>query len=339
MSGEISISVVIPTCNRKASLFRLLKSLEKSVFPIAEVIIVDSGDDILSDSEVTAFDTLNIIQIRSQRSVCIQRNIGIREAKSNWIFLCDDDLEIPPQYLSLLTNHIEVHKKTGAVSGLVMQMEDKEWKEQYPITSPSKLIWNFVFQLSMWGEIKCNRKNVLINKIIEYYKRKGNHISKAGWPVLINFEGDYFRTPVYGLGASLVKKEWLLRSPYDEVLDANGIGDNYGVSIGFPTEGVHVLKNAFVFHHRESVNRPANSVRYLKRILALHYFIKTRAELKHVNSIWFLWSLIGTTLGNWIGGEYELARVAFKSTLAVLSNRNPYHLGSKENKKVVEPAL
>jgi hypothetical protein len=64
--------------------------------------------------------------------------------------------------------------------------------------------------------------------------RKGNHISKAGWPVISDFSGDYFKTPLYSLGASLVRRDWLLRSPFDEVLDRHGIGEHYGVIAGFP---------------------------------------------------------------------------------------------------------
>src|SRR5687768_17940800 len=63
----------------------------------------------------------------------------------------------------------------------------------------------------IWGEIKCSKK------FSRYYQQKGNHISKAGWPVLTNFTGEYFTTPVYSLGAALVKKQWLLHSPFDEV--------------------------------------------------------------------------------------------------------------------------
>lgn len=330
MPDNISISIVIPTYNRKESLLRLLRSLAESVHPIVEVIIVNAGDQLLSAEELDPFSKLGIVYIQSDRSVCIQRNLGIRKSKGEWIFLCDDDLEVPSQYLSLLADHVQANGNAGAVSGLVLQMEDKQWKEQYPITSSARLLWNFIFQLSIWGEIKCNGKNLLINKIKQYYKAKGNHISKAGWPVLTDFDGDYFKTPVYGLGASLVRKEWLLRSPYDEVLDANGIGDNYGVAVGFPYEGIHVLKKAVVYHHRELINRPLNSARYQKRILALDYFVKSKPQLKHINSAWFLWSLFGSLIGSLLSGNRNMTQAAFKSALTVLLKRNPYYLGAKK---------
>lgn len=339
MPEEITVSIVIPTCNRKASLLRLLKSLTQSLFPITEVLIIDSGDEILEATDLAAFKKLNIRYLRSERSVCIQRNVGIQKASSSWIFLCDDDLEIPPEYLTEITHHVALHPEAGAVSGLVLQKEDEKWDEQYPILSSARLVWNFIFQLSIWGEIKCASNNLLISKIKLFYQRKGNHISKAGWPVLTDFSGEYFKTPIYGLGASIVKRTWLLKSPYDEVLDANGIGDNYGVAIGFPSGGIHILKKAFVYHHRELINRPPDSTRYLKRILALDYFIRTRAELKHVQPFWFVWSLIGSLIPNIVAGKKTITKAVFKSTVTIFFNRNPYLLGAKNQRKVIEPTL
>jgi hypothetical protein len=42
-----------------------------------------------------------------------------------------------------------------------------------------------------------------------------------------------------------VRRQWLIRSPFDEVLDPHGIGDNYGVAFGFPSK-IHVLNSAWV---------------------------------------------------------------------------------------------
>jgi glycosyltransferase involved in cell wall biosynthesis len=339
MHKDIAISVVVPTCNRKSSLLRLLLSLTRSQYPIQELIIVDSGDERFQKEDLETFLCLNIQYLQCERSVCIQRNKAIQKASASWIFLCDDDLEVPPEYLKEITDHIKLHPNVGAVSGLVLQNEGEKWDEQYPIVSAARLIWNFIFQLSIWGEVKCKDGNPIISKIKLFYKRKGNHISKAGWPVLTDFSGDYFKTPIYGLGASVVKREWLLKSPYDEVLDAHGIGDNYGVAVGFPSEGIHVLKTAFVYHHRETVNRPLDSARYLKRILALDYFVRTRTELKYVHTTWFVWSLVGNLIQNIMLGKKENVKAIAKSIIAVVLNRNPYLLAAKHKRKIIEPSL
>ena len=254
----MQISVVIPTCNRKKNLLFLLESLNKSVQVLHEVIIVDSGEDCLQPFEFSSFSNLNIEYRSSEKSVCIQRNIGINAAKSEWIFLCDDDIEMPADYLSKLSDHIQKHLEAGAVCGLILQKEKNKWESNYPVKSNLNLIFKYVFKLSIWGPLQNNRSGLIIEKIKQYYLRKGNHISNAGWPVLTNFSGNYFETPVYGLGASLIKKEWLLHSLFDETLDRHGIGDNYGVAAKFPGK-IHVLNNAFVYHHQEEANRLQHS--------------------------------------------------------------------------------
>jgi glycosyltransferase involved in cell wall biosynthesis len=335
----MQISVVIPTCNRKLRLLDLLRNLDQSICPIHEVIIVDSGDDAISAKEYDIFKNLKIVYVRSEKSVCIQRNIGIQKARSSWVFLCDDDIELPIDYLQKLTLHIEAFPDTGAVSGLWLQLEKNEWKATYPENSAIGLFWKFIFQLGIWGEINTSQNNLVIKKIKQYYSGKGNHISKAGWPIITVFSGEYFITPVYSLGASLIKKEWLLNSPFDEVLDRHGIGDNYGVIIGFPDTRIYVLNNTFVYHHQEVTNRLQNSLQYYRRILALHYFIKTKNRLKIIKTRWLIWSLTGNLIRFIFSENRMMVWAAFKSIWTVVTGQNPYCKDAKKGQKVVEPIL
>jgi len=340
MKNDIQITAVIPTCNRRESLLRLLNSLNQSNYPLDNLIIVDSGEERLDELEYKNFTKLNVRYITTaDRSVCIQRNVGIREATSSWIFLCDDDLEIPEEYVSKLAGHIQSHPEAGAVSGIVLQKKGTDWVGQYEITSAFDLYIRFIFQLSIWGDIKIASNNFLNRYILNYYKKKGNHISKAGWPVITDFSGDFVKTPVYGLGASLVKREWLINSPYDEVLDSFGIGDNYGVAIGFPPERIHLLNSAFVYHHRDAVNRIQQTKQYLRRALALDYFMKRRKELQNVKRIWFLWSLMGNMAIFLFSRNMLMTRVATKVFFNVLFGNNPYLKGKNSGVKIVSPQL
>jgi glycosyltransferase involved in cell wall biosynthesis len=335
----IHVSVVIPTCNRKKQLLCLLQNLNNSVYPFTEVIIVDSGEDRLISVDYAGFKNLRVCYLESEKSVCIQRNIGVRKAGSEWIFLCDDDIEVPGDYVKKLTAHIGLHKEAGAVSGLVLQEVEKEWKASYPICSAVQLFWKFIFQMSIWGEIDCATNNFFTKKLKQYYTRKGNHISKTGWPVVTDFSGDYFITPVYGLGASLVKKEWLMYSPYDEILDPHGIGDNYGVNMGFPSMGVHVLNNAFVYHHRGPENRLQKPLQFFRRALALDYFRRTRENLSEIKKLWLLWSLTGSLIDFIFSGYGRMAFAAFKSLWVIATGQNPYYRAYKTNKRKIEPML
>jgi len=334
----MQISVVIPTYNRKSRLLALLESLNRSSYPVFEIIIVDSGEENLTPADYGPFENLNIHYVKSEKSVCIQRNTGIKKAVAPWIFLCDDDIEVPADYLQKLMDHIAAHPETGAVSGLVLQLEKAKWTAQYPVYSARVLLWKFIFQLGIWGSLDSIHNNFLLKKIKAYYKQKGNHISKAGWPVVIDFSGDYFITPIYGLGASLVKREWLMNAPYDEVLDTHGIGDNYGVAIDFP-DAIHIINNAFVYHHRESENRLQQPLQYFRRVLAIDYFRKTKKKLLHVRKFWLLWSLTANLMTSIIARNPAMIKATFISLLKIFLNKNPYYIGCKAKEKIIEPTL
>lgn len=319
----MDISVVIPTCNRKSRLLSLLNDLQKSSYPVREVLIVDSSDSKLAPADYETFSGLQITYIGSEKSVCKQRNTGICTATSDWVFLCDDDIEVPPEYLGKLVAHAKNHPEAGALSGLVLQQEGNEWKAKYDVHSAVELLWKYIFNLGIWGEIRCESKG-LLKGIARYYRRRGNHISKAGWPVITDFSGEYFVTPVYALGASLVRRSWLLYSPFDEVLDSHGIGDNYGVAMGFPEVGIHVVKDAIVYHHQEPANRLRRSSAYLRRILALDYFIDKHKSLDGVKRGWLLWSLAGNLLAFIRAGDGGMTAAAFKSIWEVGFLKNKY---------------
>ncbi len=330
MKPNSNISVVIPTINRKKSLLNLLQNLNDQTTPLLEVIVVDAGKQFLRADEIQKFHALEIRYLESEASVCFQRNKGVRAANGSWIFLCDDDLEVPKDYISLLLHHVQQHPEAGAISGLVLQKDTGMWIEQFPIKSLFELWRRFIFQLSIWGEI--TNKSIFAAPLKKYYAKRGNHLSKAGWPVLTNFSGEYFKTPVYGLGASLVKKKWLLKSPYDEVLDPNGIGDNYGVALGFPSEGIHVVKAAHVFHHKIEINRLREPLQYYRRVLALNYF-------NPHNCGWLLWSLFGNFFGFLALRRWGMVIASLRLFSKILTNKNPYILGKRANKRVVSPML
>ncbi|MBL7738081.1 MAG: glycosyltransferase family 2 protein [Chitinophagaceae bacterium] len=335
----MQISVVIPTCNRKARLLSLLHCLDRSSYPLYEVIIVDSGDDRLLPSEYSLFRNLSIHYLSAERSVCIQRNKGVRAAESPWIFLCDDDIEIGNDYLQSLVDHLQVFSETGAVSGSWMEKVKGIWSATYPVTSAGALLWKYIFGLGIWGPIHCRNSNFVIKRLWKYYTKKGNHISGAGWPVNTDLMGEYAECPVYSLGASLVKKEWLTGSPFEEVLDRHGIGDNYGVITGFPVPVVQVVRKAVVYHHKEDGNRLQSPLQYYRRVLALDHFRRIRPSLSHVKKYRLVWSLTGNFLAFSLSGNLVMCKATLRLMWKITVNNNPYTRAAREGRKVEEPLL
>lgn len=320
----MEVSVVIPTCNRRERLLSLLGDLSRSTHPVREVWIVDSSDERLRSGDYANFAFAPVHYVASElRSVCVQRNVGIRRADTAWVFLCDDDVEVPSDYLSTLAEHVDAHPEAGAVTGLWLEKDASEWKSEFPVTSSSALLWRYLFQLGIWGQIRA--RGPLIDVIANRYRRRGNHISRAGFPVLVDFSEPYFRTPIYSLGASVVRKDWLLSSPYDERLDPHGMGDNYGVALGFPKEGIHVVTAASVRHHKEPTNRLLDREAYARRLMALHYFIRSHDGLGRMNvhERVFLWSLLGQVIFHTGIGNRDFAVAAASTLSAIVRGRNP----------------
>ncbi|MFL5307757.1 MAG: glycosyltransferase family 2 protein [Polyangia bacterium] len=312
------ISVVIPTFNRRARLLSLLSDLRQSTLQPREILVVDASDEPLRDDGLDS----RVRVVRTAPSVCAQRNRGIREAQAPWIFLCDDDIQVPPDYLERLAAHVAAQPAAGAVSGLVLEQVSGRWTAQYPTTSAAALLWSRVFQLGLWGEIHCH--GLLGDLLAAHYRSRGNHISSAGWPVVTDFSAPFFRTPIYGLGASLVRRAWLLDSPFDERLDRRGYGDNYGVAIGFPAEGIHVVTSASVRHHKEPADRPPPAVAYRARILALDLFLRSEPGRAWAKRRHLAWSMLGNTLLHAATRNPEMCWASLKTLAAIVSRRNPY---------------
>lgn len=329
------ISMVIPTCNRQKSLMSTLQGALLQTYPPAEIIVVDSSTEpIGADAIANAFPQFPIRYFTSKPSVCVQRNFGVKMAECPWILLCDDDVEMPADYLMKLANYLSENEDAGIVTGLWLQKnKDGLWQYQYRTTSAIKCFWTFIFQLSCWGDFELIKTNfltkALLGRIKIWYKKRGNGYSLAGWPLLTSFSSPVTRTAVYTLGAALIKREWLLASPFEEKLVPNGIGDNYGVTLNLPhAKPIHLLPGAQVWHHHAPENRLKTITAYRFRIYALHYFMKNSSCFNRWNRLFLYWSLVGNLLGQTFTLQLKMAGTTLSSMWILCSGKNPY-LGKK----------
>lgn len=326
-SDLYKVSVVIPTRNRKESLLTTLEALFKQSDAVFEVIVVDSSDIPLTPEALpqnTSF--LNFSLLHSKASVCAQRNLGIQKATGDFIFLLDDDITITDNYIETILAFLKNKPSTIAVSGLVVEKNYKGvWEYNFPEISTLRLIWTWVFQLGIWTNLASLKKKsfvtFLLGPIISFYKHKDNTVSKAGWPMLTNFSEPHFRTQIYGLGASIIKREWLLNNLYDESLGQHGIGDNYGIAIKLlPHQGIFVLSGIYAYHHKNTSNRLAEREAYYKRVLALNYF---SVKQQSASKAWLIWSLFGNLLSALIGLNFGLCYKNLKLIFVLFTNNNP----------------
>ncbi len=321
------VSVIIPTRNRQASLCQTLVALSKQKAVIHEVIVVDSSDTPIDPSELQSRLEFNaFLLIPARPSVCAQRNEGIRRATGDYVLVLDDDMSVDANYIELCLDYFNQHPAALIVSGLVLDRgRSGDWDYRWPPISFLRLVWIFVFQLSIWSDPMETRSGALggflLRRIRQYYKNRGNGVSNAGWPVLTDFSRPCFRTRVYFLSAAMIKREWLLANLYTDKLDQHGIGENYGISINLePAQGVFVLADARAYHHKSPANRLAEAEAYYRRVLALDYF-STRQ--RSASRKWLVWSLFGNLLtacahlqGGWALRNCKLIGI-------LLAGRNP----------------
>jgi glycosyltransferase involved in cell wall biosynthesis len=108
-----SISAIIPSYNRAQWLADAIRSVLAQTLPVEELIVVDDGSTdetraLLESDEFKRFreqETLKVIHT-GNRGVSAARNLGVREAKGNWIaFLDSDDHWLPQKIETQLAFH------------------------------------------------------------------------------------------------------------------------------------------------------------------------------------------------------------------------------------------
>ncbi len=103
-SSSPLVSVIIPTRNRPALLLRAIHSaLEQTVRDIEVIVVIDgeAADQSVDLMPVVYDRRLRCIALREQVGGSEARNIGIRNARSPWIALLDDDDEWLPTKLEM----------------------------------------------------------------------------------------------------------------------------------------------------------------------------------------------------------------------------------------------
>ena len=330
------IAVVIPTRDRPASLRRLLDALARQDRLPDQVIVVDAGRPPADPDTIRAPDRpFPITHIGAAPGVCAQRNVGIRLARHPYVLLCDDDIEPPREYLARLVVHLE-HENLVAVTGLLSEPgPDGAFRSGFEVPSLRHIVFAFLFQVTVWGDVEAMRtagiSRPLLAALKRWYRRRGNTFTLAGWPLLTQVRGPVVRTALYGLGAALVRREWLLRSPFDERLGPHGIGDNYGVALGFPGDrSIAVIADLPVRHHRAPENRLAAAETYFRRVLALDLFLRSDRRFSRFSRAALAWSLVGNAVRFGARGRWQLAARSLHALARVTTGRNPLLRGTAD---------
>jgi GT2 family glycosyltransferase len=110
MMSHPFVSIVIPTYNRKEKLVRLINSILQSSYlkDKLEIIVVDdASNDGTFERIKTKLPKVKIMRSEKELFLAGSRNIGIKNARGDYIFLIDDDNVIDKDCISELINVIE----------------------------------------------------------------------------------------------------------------------------------------------------------------------------------------------------------------------------------------
>jgi len=110
-------TIVIPLYNKAHTIIRTLQSVLDQTLTDFEVLIIDDGSTDNSVSEIENYTNDSRIRIIRQqnRGVSVARNVGIKEAKRNYIAFLDGDDEWVPEYLQKVSEAIDEYPEAGLV--------------------------------------------------------------------------------------------------------------------------------------------------------------------------------------------------------------------------------
>lgn len=100
---ETMVSIIVPTYNREDVIERALSSILRQTYSSYEVVVVDDGSTDGTQSVVAGLQDSRIryIALQENRGAAYARNVGIREAKYDYIAFLDSDDEWLPDKLEL----------------------------------------------------------------------------------------------------------------------------------------------------------------------------------------------------------------------------------------------
>jgi GT2 family glycosyltransferase len=111
MSNNIKVSICICTRNRPENLKQALDSLEKSTYPVFEVIVSDDSTDTETETMMAA-NYANVKYLPGPRKgLGANRNNALRSVTGTHVLFLDDDAVLGEQFLEIAIAHMEQEAK------------------------------------------------------------------------------------------------------------------------------------------------------------------------------------------------------------------------------------
>ncbi|HYG00991.1 MAG TPA: glycosyltransferase family 2 protein [Chryseosolibacter sp.] len=115
------VSIITINFNQLHHTVELLKSLERVTYPNFEVIVVDNCSNVNPENEIKdRFPTVKVICSETNLGFAGGNNLGIAEAKGEYLLFLNNDTEVDPGFLQPLVELFEENPNAGAASSKII---------------------------------------------------------------------------------------------------------------------------------------------------------------------------------------------------------------------------
>ncbi|MCT1400008.1 glycosyltransferase [Paenibacillus sp. p3-SID867] len=116
---KIQISVCICTRNRPEELVKAIQSIQKSTYPVHEIIVSDDSTD--SRTKDILVDFPDVIYVQGPRKgLCANRNNSLNQATGTYVMFMDDDVIMRENFIESITGALshDMHNQNLIISGI-----------------------------------------------------------------------------------------------------------------------------------------------------------------------------------------------------------------------------
>lgn len=165
MENQIGISVIIPMYNSEATIQRVISSVLIQTYNNLEVIIVDDASSDCSADIINSIKDSRIKYIKNQKNMgpAASRNIGVKQARYDYIAFEDSDDEWLPDKLKMQMELMNSDKELGLVYCAYTYTTEKSQIKVPPNCYKKEELEGYIFE-SIWKENKIGTPTILMKK-------------------------------------------------------------------------------------------------------------------------------------------------------------------------------
>lgn len=127
MSERPPVSIIIVSWNARPLLEKCLPSVAATAYPNIEIVLADNAStDGSADWVATRYPNVRIVRHPANWKFCRGNNAAVPHTSGKYVVLLNNDVEVPPNWLSPLVDALESDPRVGAVQPKMLQYDDRK---------------------------------------------------------------------------------------------------------------------------------------------------------------------------------------------------------------------